>query len=288
MAGNIKGLTVEIGGDTTKLGKALENVNKKSKDLSTELGQINRLLKMDPGNADLLAQKQKVLADAVANTKEKLETLKTAEKQVQEQFERGEVSEEQVRALQREIIATTSKLNTYERAAQETAEAVEKLGKNSDEAGQDLDDTGKKSKAAGDKVDDFADAADKAGESSGNLGKVLGGALKTGFTVVIGACAAAVAGLTAAAESTREYRTEMGKLDTAFTQNGFTSEQARAAYTDLVGILGETDQSVEAANHLAKLTDNEKDLAKWTGDILPGVFATFGDSLQPEGLTEAA
>jgi hypothetical protein len=55
-----------------------------------------------------------------------------------------------------------------------------------------------------------------------------------------------------------------------------------------VGILGETDQSVEAANHLAKLTENEKDLATWTGDILPGVFATFGDSLPIEGLTEAA
>ena len=85
-----------------------------------------------------------------------------------------------------------------------------------------------------------------------------------------------------------EYRTEMGKLDVAFTNSGFSSEAATNAYRDLVGVLGETDQSVEAANHLAKLTDNEKDLATWTGDILPGVFATFGDSLPIEGLTEAA
>ena len=68
MANNIKGLTVEIGGDTTKLDKALESVNKTSRDLSSELGQVNRLLKMDPGNADLLAQKQKILAEAVENT----------------------------------------------------------------------------------------------------------------------------------------------------------------------------------------------------------------------------
>ena len=95
---NIKGLTVEIGGDTTKLGKALESVNKKSSDLSAELGEINRQLKFDPKNTELLAQKQKVLADAVETASEKLDKLKEAEKQVQKQFERGEVSEEQVRS----------------------------------------------------------------------------------------------------------------------------------------------------------------------------------------------
>ena len=78
MANNIKGLTVEINGDTTKLGKALEDVNKKGRDLSSELGQINKMLKLDPGNTELLAQKQKVLAEAVANTAEKLDTLKKA------------------------------------------------------------------------------------------------------------------------------------------------------------------------------------------------------------------
>ena len=284
--GAIKGLTVEIGGDTTKLGKALESVEKKSRSLSTELGQINKLLKMDPGNADLLAQKQKVLADAVAQTAKKLETLKDAERQVQAQFERGEASEEQVRALQREIIATTKKMDSYERAARETAEAVERLG--SSDAEDDIRETGAEAKDAAKKVDDFGDAAKNAEKSSGNLGGVLAGAVKTGLAAVGAIAAAAVTGLVAAAESTREYRTEMGKLDTAFTQNGFSAEAARSAYTGLVGILGETDQSVEAANHLAKLTDNEKDLATWTGDILPGVFATFGDSLPIEGLTEAA
>jgi phage-related minor tail protein len=105
----IKGLTVEIGGDTTKLGKAIKDVEAKSRSLSKELGDINKLLKMDPGNTDLLAQKQKVLADAVEATAKKLDTLKEAEKQVQQQFERGEVSEEQLRALQREIVATENK-----------------------------------------------------------------------------------------------------------------------------------------------------------------------------------
>lgn len=277
----IKGLTVEIGGDTTKLGKALESVNGKAKSLSSELGQVNRLLKLDPGNADLLAQKQEILAEAISNTRDKLDKLKTAEAQVQAQFERGEVSADQVRALQREIVATEQKLGQYERAAQETADAIEQLGSASDDV---RDET----RNAADGVDDFADSARDADDASSGLNDTLGKVANTGFKVVGAAVGAAITALTAAAESTRDYRMEMGKLDTAYTQNGFSSEAATGAYKELVGILGEYDQSVEAANHLAKLTDNEKDLATWTGDILPGVFATFGDSLPIEGLTEAA
>ena len=260
MANNIKGLTVEIGGDTTKLGKALEDVNKKSRDLSSELGEVNRLLKLDPGNADLLAQKQKILADAVSNTSDKLDTLKEAERQVQQQFERGEASEEQVRALQREIIATEKKLKGYEGAVKETAEEVENLGEQSR-------------------------AAKNASEG---LGDTLDNIASTGLKTLGGLVTAAAGALTAATESTRDYRTEMSKLDTAFTDNGHSSEAALGAYRELQGVLGETEQAVEAANHLAKLTDNQKDLATWTGDILPGVFATFGASLPIEGLTEAA
>ena len=129
MAKNIiKGLTVEIGGDTTELGKALASVEAKSSSLSGELREINKLLKMDPGNAELLAQKQQVLTEAVESTAEKLKTLQEAEKQVQEQFKKGDATEEQVRQLQREIIATEKKLKDYEQAAQETAEEVKKLG----------------------------------------------------------------------------------------------------------------------------------------------------------------
>lgn len=135
----IKGLTVEIGGDTTKLGAALENINKKSTALSKELREIDQGLKFNPGNAELLAQKQKVLAETVANTAKKLETLKEAERQVQEQFARGEVSEEQVRALQREIVTTESKLQKFEREAEDAADAVDKLGEESEDAGDAAD-----------------------------------------------------------------------------------------------------------------------------------------------------
>lgn len=289
MASNtIKGLTVEIGGDTTKLSKAIKDVEAKSRSLSKELGDINKLLKMDPGNMDLLAQKQEVLAQAAEAAAKKLDTLREAERQVQQQFERGEVSEEQLRALQREIVATENKMKGYQKAAQQTAQEVEQLGDGASKAGKELGETGDEAKKAGDDVDDFADAADKAEGASDGLGTTLANVAKTGFAALAAACAAALTGLVAAAESTRDYRMEIGKLNTAFTDSGHSAEAARTAYTELVGILGETDQSVEAANHLAKLTDNEKELATWTGDILPGVFATFGDSLPIEGLTEAA
>ncbi len=258
-ANKIKGLTVEIGGDTTKLGKALEAVNKKSQDLSSELGEINKLLKMDPGNTELLAQKQKVLAAAVSNTSEKLDKLKQAEKQVQEQFERGEVSEAQYRALQREIITTEKKVGSYEKAIEETNDALKKHKKHSDEAG----------------------------DSAGKLGGALASAAKVGFAAVTAAAGAALGALVGAAEGSREYRTEQGKLTAAFETAGHSQAAATETYKTLQGVLGESDQAVEAANHLAQLVDNEQDLATWT-NIATGVYATFGDSLPIENLTEAA
>lgn len=282
MAGNLKGLTIELGGDTTKLDKAIESVNKRSRDLSKELGQINKLLKMDPGNADLLAQKQAVLAEAVANTSQKLDTLREAERQVQAQFERGEVSADQVRALQREIVETTNKLGQYENAARETAEAIDRLGREGDDG---IRKTGDAADDAAADLRDLEDAARDAGESLDVAGVAAGTFLGNLATQAL----ESVAGfLGECADAAIEYREAMGKLDVGFTTNGFSAQQAADAYKEVVGILGESDQAVEASNHLAQLTNSEKELATWTGDILPGVFAVFNDSLPVEGLTEAA
>ena len=129
-----------------------------------------------------------------------------------------------------------------------------------------------------------ADSAGKKSESA--FSKIGGAALKVGKAVVAAGVTLGTAWV-AAIEGSREYRTEMGKLDTAFVTNGHSSDAAKKTYQDLQAVLGETDVSVEAANHLAVMTDNEKDLQTWT-DICTGVFATFGDSLPIEGLTEAA
>ena len=108
----IKGITIEIGGNTTQLGKALEDVEKKSGHLKTELSSVNRLLKFDSSNTEILKQKQDILVKSIASTEEKLKKLKETQSQVQEQFEKGEIGEEQYRAFQREIIATENKLKS--------------------------------------------------------------------------------------------------------------------------------------------------------------------------------
>ena len=110
MANRIKGITVEIGGDTTKLSKALEGVNKNIKNTQTQLKDVEKLLKLDPTNTELLSQKHKLLADSVSATKEKLETLKTAAEQANAALANGDISQEQYDALQREIIETEQEL----------------------------------------------------------------------------------------------------------------------------------------------------------------------------------
>ena len=255
----IKGLTVEIGGDTTKLGKALESVNKKSSDLSSELGEINRLLKFDPDNAELLAQKQKVLAATIANTSDKLKTLREAERQVQKQFERGEVSEDQVRALRREILAAEGQLKSYRKQAEGAANETKEL----------------------------ADSTEKANDCFTVMKGVASNLIANGISKMVDALGNLLSSLKDLPEATREYRTEMGKLTTAFETVGHRTEIAEEAYKRMYGVIGETDQTVEAAQQIALLAESEEDVVQWA-DLAAGVVARFGDALQPETFFEAA
>ena len=140
MANRIKGITVEIGGDTTKLSKALEGVNKNIKNTQTQLKDVQKLLRLDPSNTELLSQKHKLLADAVTATKEKLETLKTAAEQANTALANGDISQEQYDALQREIIETEQELQNLQREAEASSTALAKLG----QAGEMLEKAGDK------------------------------------------------------------------------------------------------------------------------------------------------
>ena len=140
MANRIKGITVEISGDTTKLSKALEGVNKNIKNTQTQLKDVQKLLKLDPTNTELLSQKHKLLADAVTATKEKLETLKTAAEQANTALANGDISQEQYDALQREIIETEQELQNLQREAEASSTALAKLG----QAGEMLEKAGDK------------------------------------------------------------------------------------------------------------------------------------------------
>lgn len=133
-------------------------------------------------------------------------------------------------------------------------------------------------------IKDVEEASDGATSKMGDGWKGFSSTVKTVAAAGIASITAAVGGLVAVANETQE---DMGKLDTAFEQSGFSAEAASDTYRGFVGLLGETDTAVEASNHLAKLCDNEQQLSQWT-NIASGVFATFGDSLPLEGLTEAA
>ena len=148
MANRIKGITVEIGGDTTKLSKALEGVNKNIKNTQSQLKDVEKLLKLDPKNTELLSQKQKLLADSISATKDKLATLKTAAEQANTALANGDITQQQYDALQREIVDTENELKRLETEAKNANSELAKIG----EAGQVLQNVGGKISGAGEKL----------------------------------------------------------------------------------------------------------------------------------------
>lgn len=151
MAGkNIKGITIEIDGNATGLDKALKSVNGTSVKLNSELKDVNKLLKFDPSNATLLAQKQELLTKSIDNTTTKLESLKSAQAQVEEQFKSGKIGEEQYRAFQRELTQTEQSLKSYESQLAKMQSEQQKLGQNTDRLNTYFE-------ASGKSIDDFSD-----------------------------------------------------------------------------------------------------------------------------------
>ena len=149
MAGNrIKGITVEIGGDTTKLQTALKGVNTEIRNTQSQLRDVEKLLKLDPENTQLLVQKQRLLRDAVAETKQKLETLKTAAEQANAALANGDISQDQYDALQREIIETEQRLRSLEQQAEQFSVALQKIGA----TGEKLQTVGNKISSVGQKL----------------------------------------------------------------------------------------------------------------------------------------
>lgn len=173
----IKGIVIEIGGNTTGLDKALSGTNKEIQSTQNELKQVERLLKLDPTNTELLKQKQTLLAKAVGETSDKLDTLKTAEAQVQKQFKEGKVSEEQYRALQREIFNTENSLKDLEKSARLSNASIAKIAEGAKSVSEK---TKALSAAAGGLLVGIGAAAVSAGAKADDLNTL---AKQTGFTV---------------------------------------------------------------------------------------------------------
>lgn len=177
----IRGITVEIGGDTTKLDKALGSTEKKSRALQVELKEVTKLLKFDPTNTELLAQKQDILKSAISETGEKLKTLKEAQAQVVAQFERGEIGEDQYRAFRREITQTEKSLQDMRNELNTTEDALKKVSKgkkDAEEATHNYKDAVENAKK---ELADFKDKAKETFETlkdgAKTMGTALGGAM---------------------------------------------------------------------------------------------------------------
>ena len=251
MAGNIKGITIEIDGSTTKLQKALGDVNKTSRDLSKELTAVNRELKFNPGNSELIAQKQRILGESVENTKKKLEQLKEAHKQASVQLERGEIGQDEFDALSREIIKAESQLKYY------NAE-MKKLDPS--------------------KVDKIAAGFEKAGEKAVAAGKKL----TTGLTAPIVGMGAVSFKLAADVEDA------LGATDQIFKNS---SEQVKSWASDLKTYYGITKgEALEYSNVMGAMLQNigglsEEESAKTSAalvELAGDLSAMFG------GTTESA
>ena len=159
--GRIKGITIEIDGDVTGLNKALESTNKELRSSQKQLNDVNRLLKMDPTNTELLTQKQRLLGDTIKSTRDKLDTLKKAQEQAAAKLETGgKEAQEQYEALRREIISTENYLGKLEGQAEDTEKALKDAGSNG--AGS-IEEAGDAAKDAESKVSGFGSAAKAAG-----------------------------------------------------------------------------------------------------------------------------
>lgn len=152
MAGNIKGITIELNGDTTKLDKALRSVNNETKTLQRQLSDVEKALKMDPGNADLVKQKERLLGEEIDSTKRKLEMLRQADEQVSKDMEDGvEGAADKHNELQRQIATTEAKEKMLQRELDKLKEVPSKVEK----IAQSMEKTGGKIKEAGDKMKGF-------------------------------------------------------------------------------------------------------------------------------------
>lgn len=250
MADRIKGITIKIGGDTTGLSKALQGANKEIKNTQSQLKDVERLLKMDPGNTELIAQKHRLLGDAVDETKGKLKQLQSYDKQLQSQLKSGVIGQEQYDAFQREIAETKTELNNLKSQYKNSSVFAQK----------------------------FSQANSKISSSAGKVSS----AFKPATATILGLGAAAVASV----EGTEELRTDLSKLDQNAKTSGDSVDNARNAFKKFAIATDETDSAVEATSNLLQAGFTGSNL-QTVMEGITGAYLKFPDTLKVESLADS-
>lgn len=244
----IKGLTIEIGGDTTELSKVLKKPNAEASELQSKLNAVNTALKLDPSNVDLLAQKERLLGQSIDAAKNKLELLKDA----QEQFIKSgkNVDSAEYIELQKQIAITTKKLNKLTAEQKEMTSSLDKFSKKAEA-------TSKKIGSLGDKV---------SGLSNGAM--ALGGAIL------------------AAAPATEELRSDLSFLEQNAKDADIAMETATDAFDTFNTVVNETDSSIEGVSNLLQAGFTESNLQKAV-EGLTGAYIKFPDTMKIESLADS-
>ena len=262
MAGRIKGITVEIGGDTTGLEKALRSVNTTIRNTQSQLKDVNRLLKLDPSNTELLSQKQRALKDAIGATTDKLETLKQAQAQAKQQLENGDLGQDKYDALQREIIETEQELRRLQEEAASTSVALSKI-----------DQAGKKMEAFGDSVTHAGQAIMPASMAVAGLGAA---AVKTAADFDAGMSkVAAISGATGEdLDALRDKAREMG------AKTKFSASEAASAMEYMAMAGWKTEDMLGGIEGIMNLAAASGEDLATTSDIVTDALTAFGMTAQ--------
>lgn len=251
MADRIKGITVQIGGDTTGLSKALSGVNKQIKSTQSQLKDVEKLLKLDPTNTKLLEQKQRLLSGAVEETKTKLDSLKDAEKQVQQQFKDGIIDQSQMDAFNREMVEAQQ---AFDDATQKAKEFGGVLAQEMQLAGQKVSEVGEKISGVGEKI--------------GGAGKSM--VPVTGAITAAGTAAVAAAG---------NFETSFAKLSTIADFSKVSADDMRAQILEVSNQYGISASDIaEAAYSAISAGQDTSDAVQFVADSMKLAKAGFTDS----------
>lgn len=322
----IRGITVEIGGDTTKLDKALAGTNKQLSTTQQSLKDVERLLKLDPGNAELLAQKQRLLAQAADNTAKKLDTLKQAARNADQALQRGKEYQAKYEPLKAEldsVSASLKGLEANEASMREKLDAGQISTRQYEAFAQKLEETRKRHKElqqavkdldqefAGAKMDqgqydalqrelaeterEMKSLEDQAKESTSGLKKLgdaasevstKAGKVKDTFAPVTAGIVALGAAAIATVPATEEFRADLSMLDNNARQAGVGIDAARQAFQNFNTVSGETDSSIEAVSNLLQAGFTESNLQRAV-EGLANAAITFPDTLKIESLADS-
>lgn len=265
MAGRIQGITVEIGGDTTKLQTALKGVNSEIKNTQSQLRDVDKLLKLDPGNTELLAQKHRLLGDAVKETKEKLETLKTAAEQAEQALKDGTITQEQYDGLQREIAETEAKLKSLESQANQSATALQNIAAK-----------GEKLKTLGNNISNVGTRLLPVTGAVTALGTI---AVKTAadFDSAMSQVAAVSGATGAELDALRDKAREMG------AKTKFSASEAAEAMNYMAMAGWSTEQMLQGIEGVMNLAAASGEDLATTSDIVTDALTAFGLSAADSG-----